>query len=245
MARAGASPEAAAGHRRGGRLPLKAEYGPTLGTLIAERWRRLGTTMRRSLLALGALAAVACVALLLSVQSPRYSHGGPVPFSFSYKGMQRVAPEAGGYVRVERSAGGRLVESFAVAPLAIPPYRGSVGAAFPLAAAANISQLGSRFQAFKLVAEGPVRTSAFGSWEELPPSTVYYHVPTYSIAFRALARGVPVLGREIWLVGNRPGADQGVSILMLAAARAQATTSPLSLGTSGSLEGALRSFELG
>jgi hypothetical protein len=244
VARAGASHSIAA--RRRPAIPLKPAYGPTMGALLAPRWRAARRWVRWSVLALGAALGAGLLAAVLSLQSPSASHGGAVPFSFSYKGLYRTTPEAGGFIRVERRDARGLLDSFAVAPLRIPPYKGSVSGAFPLYAATYVPSLAARLKGFTLVGEGPVRTSAFGSWEELPPSTVYYHVPTYTIAFRARVEGEPVLGREIWLVPNRQGAQDGVSILMLAAARGRAgSASPISLGTTGPLAGALRSFRLG
>ena len=227
-------------------MALKPEYGPTLATLLAPRWRRAS---RRSRL----IAAIAAASLLgigigvvLTLQSATYAHGGAVPFSFAYKGLRRGSAEAGELVRVQRLAGGRLEDSFAVAPLCLPAYAGSVTGEYPLYASGYIRALASRYAQFRLVAEGPVRTAAFGSWEELPPSTIYYHVPTYTIAFTALVYGQPVYGRDVWLVPNRRGAREGVDIRMLSAAGQRGlASSPLSVGTVGTLSRPMRTFALG
>ena len=55
-----------------------------------------------------------------------------MPFSFKYKGLYRTAPDPGGYVKVARASGGRLEDSYAVAPLALGPYSGSVTGELPL-----------------------------------------------------------------------------------------------------------------
>ena len=59
---------------------------------------------------------------------------GRVPFSFSYRGLYRVAPEPGGYVKVQsRGADGALKYSFAVEPLRAAAVRGrAVGRAAAL-----------------------------------------------------------------------------------------------------------------
>jgi hypothetical protein len=224
-------------------VALKAEYGPTLVELAAPRWRRASARVRRLAVLAAVLLAAAILAAVLALRSATISHGGHVPFSFAYKGLSESTPEAGTYVRVQRSSGGRLQDSFAVAPLRLPRYTGSVTAAYALQASGYIHALAARYPDFQLVAQGPVRTSAFGSWEELPPSTIYYHVPTYTIAFTASVQGHPVYGREIWLVPNRAGAREGVDIRMLSAASAH--LSPTTLGTVGVLSRPMRSFTLG
>ncbi len=225
---------------------LKPEYGPTLGELLAPRWRR-ARPRARWLAALAALALlVLAVGLLLALEGPSLSHGGAVPFSFSYKGLERRAPEAGAYAKAVRVRDGRLEDSFTVAPLSLPAYSGSVTGAFPLYATGYIRSLAARYHDFVLVGQGPIRTAAFGSWEELPPSTVYYHVPTYTIAFTTVLGGRLMYGRDVWLVPNKRGARTGVDIRMLAAASARGSyASALSVGTTGALSRPMRSFSLG
>jgi hypothetical protein len=202
--------------------------------------------VRWAVLAGGVGIVAVLVALALALQSARISHGGTVPFSFSYKGLYKTSPDPGGYAKVERRQGGHLTDSFAVAPLVLPAYAGSVTGQFPLYARGYIRALAARYPHFQLVGEGPIRTSAFGSWEELPPSTIYYHVPTYTIAFKALVEGREVYGRDVWLVPGKPGARDGVDLRMLTSAGAHGhASSPLSVGTVGVLSRPMRSFSLG
>ncbi len=225
---------------------LKPEYGPTLGELLAPHWRG-AHTRTRWLVALGALALLALVvALVLALEGPTVSSGGSVPFSFSYRGLERRTPEAGSYANVVRVRNGRLDASFSVSPLTLPPYAGSVTGEYPLYASDYIPALAARYRDFALVGQGPIRTAAFGSWEELPPSTIYYHVPTYTIAFTALVRGRLMYGRDIWLVPSTRGARKGVDIRMLAVAKTgTSSATALSVGTTGALSRPLRSFSLG
>ena len=225
---------------------LKPEYGPTLGELLAPRWRRAGPRARW-VAALAALALIVlAVVLLLALEGPSVSHGGAVPFSFSYRGLERRTPEAGSYARAVRERDGRLEDSFSVAPLSLPAYRRSVTGAFPLYATDYIRALAAKYHDFVLVGQGPIRTAAFGSWEELPPSTVYYHVPTYTIAFTTVIGGRLMYGRDVWLVPNERGARAGVDVRMLAAANPRGSyASALSVGTTGALSRAMRSFSLG
>src|SRR5207302_397543 len=84
-------------------LPIKREYGPTLGQLLSPRWRAASRTTRALATAAVAGFVVLAVALALTLENAHYSRDGEVPFSFSYRGLYRAHPDAGGYVKVERS----------------------------------------------------------------------------------------------------------------------------------------------
>ncbi len=103
-------------------VPLKPQYGPTLGTLLAPRWHAARPAWR--VLAIGAALAVLALAvgLALNLLDATYSHGQPVPFGFKYKGLYRTTPDPGGYVKVAHSSHGRLEDSYAVAPLHLGAY---------------------------------------------------------------------------------------------------------------------------
>ena len=108
-------------------VPIKPEYGPTLGRVLSPRWRAASPLtrglVRAALIGLLALA----VGAFLTLENAHFSHGGKVPFSFSYRGLYRVAPDPGDYVKLERHRGdGRLEDSFAVRPLVLPPYSGAL-----------------------------------------------------------------------------------------------------------------------
>jgi hypothetical protein len=116
---------------------------------------------------------------------------------------------------------------------------------FPVYAVGATAALAERYEDFDLVAEGPVRIAAFGSLEELAPSTVYYHVPTYTLQFTARVHRQAVEGREVWLVSDHPGARLGAAITMLlAVGRSGRAVAPLSLGTAGVLARPMRTFHL-
>lgn len=211
-------------------IPLKPEYGPTLGELLAPRWHAASPRLRALALAagLGLLALVLGAALTL--ENAHYSHGGAVPFSFSYRGLYRTVPGAGEYVRVQHPSHGRPVDSFAVGPLRLPPYSGGLSAELPLYAATTyIAGLRHRYSRFVLRAEGKTRVNT---------------VPAYTIAYTArLAGGQTVYGRDILLLPQRPGARQGVRIVMLSAPTPRVRT-PLLVGTTGVLERPLGTFTL-
>jgi hypothetical protein len=214
-------------------VPLKPEYGPTLGSLLEPSWRSAGPVVR----AIAVIAAVGVVALavagVLSLLNATYSHGGRVPFSFDYRGLYRVEPGPGGYVKVERTSGGVLQDSYAVAPLRLDPYRGSVTGELPLVAARYTHALAERFPAFTLEGEGKTRINST--------------LAGYDVLYRARVEGRAVSGRDVLLLPERAGARgagarEGVAIEML-------STQPASVakpvGSSGVLETPLKTFTFG
>ena len=133
-------------------IPLKPEYGPTLGQLLAPRWRGASRRVRALALAATAIVLALVIGLALTLENAHYAHGGPVPFSFSYRDLYRTAPAAGEYVRVQRRAHGRLEDSFAVGPLLVPSYTGSLRAELPLYTATYIRELRRRYTDFAFAA---------------------------------------------------------------------------------------------
>jgi hypothetical protein len=213
-------------------VPIKPEYGPTLGRLLSPRWQassRLTRGVVRALL-LGLLALA--VGAFLTLENAHFSHGGRVPFSFSYRGLYRVAPEPGSYVKLERhGAGGRLEDSFAVRPLVLPPYSGALTGELPLYAAGYIGELRSRYSGFVLRGEGKTRVNA---------------VPAYHVLYTALVGGHTMYGRDVLLVAQRPGEREGVNIVMLTSPTADSqVTSPLEVASTGVLLKPLKTFTLG
>src|SRR4051812_25513368 len=117
-------------------LPIKPEYGPTLGRLLAPRWHALPALARRAAIAAVVVLAAVVAGAVLALLDASYSHGGRVPFSFRYRSLYRVKPDPGGYVRVEkRGSEAALLYSLAVDPVTLPPYRGELSGAIPIFAA--------------------------------------------------------------------------------------------------------------
>jgi hypothetical protein len=208
---------------------LKPEYRPTLAALLAPGWRRASPGVRTLVLALAAAFVVGLTALVLTLLPARISYGGPVPFSFSYRGLHRVAPDVGGDVKVERrSASGRLLDSFSVAPLRLPPYAGGLSAELPLYSVAYIRALARRYPGFQLQGEGKTRVNT---------------APAYNIYYSVLVAAQRMYGRDVLLVPERPGAREGVAIAMLTSPQSSAqVTSPLLVATAGLLYKPLRTF---
>jgi hypothetical protein len=211
-------------------VALKPEYRPTLAQLLAPSWRRASRAVRLLVLALAAAFVVGVAALVLTLLPARISYGGPVPFSFSYRGLYRVAPEPGGDVKVARrgSTSGRLLDSFAVAPLRLPPYAGGLSGELPLYSAGYIRALARRYEGFQLQGEGKTRVNT---------------LPAYNIYYSVRLHGQRMFGRDVLLVPERSGARDGVAIAMLTWPRSNAqVTSPLLVATAGLLYKPLRTF---
>lgn len=210
-------------------VPLKPEYRPTLAQLLAPGWRRASGGVRLLVMALAAAFVVGVAALTLTLLPAHISYGGPVPFGFSYKGLYRVAPGAGEDVRVTRhSASGRLLDSFAVAPLTLPPYAGGLSGELPLYAVGYIHSLAQGYAGFELRGEGKTRVNM---------------APAYNVYYSVLLAGERMYGRDVLLVPERPGAREGVAISMLTSPQSSGqVTSPQLVATAGLLYKPLRTF---
>ncbi|MFI5037178.1 MAG: hypothetical protein ACHP93_01725 [Solirubrobacterales bacterium] len=143
-------------------VPIKPEYGPTLGRLLSPRWHASSPAVRGTVtVALAGLLALT-LAAALSLLNAKYSHGGKVPFSFSYRSLYRVTPDQGGYVKIQRHrSDGRVEDSFAVEPLTLPSYSGGLSGELPLYAAGYIRGLRARYDDFVLRAEGKTFSGIF------------------------------------------------------------------------------------
>jgi hypothetical protein len=214
-------------------VPMKSEYGPTLGQLLAPRWNGLWRVWRWLAMVAGVLLLVAVVGLGLTLENSTYSHGGRVPFSFSYRGLYRVAPDRGGYVKVQaRGADGALKYSYAVDPLLIPPYAGELFGALPLYAASYERVLERRYRGFVLRGEGKTRVSS--------------NLVGYQVLYTAEVEGREVYGRDVLLLPRGKGAREGVDIVMLTSTTASAqVTSPLEVAGTGVLLRPLKTFAFG
>jgi hypothetical protein len=209
-------------------VPLKPRYGPTLGRLLEPRWRSAAPAVRALVVAAVVGLLALAVGVVLTLLNATYSHGGPVPFSFQYKGLYRTSPNPGGYVKVVRNSGGVLEDSYAVAPLVVAPYGGSVTGELPLTAAAYTHTLAARFAGFRVEGEGKTRITST--------------LQGYEVLYTALVAHRKIYGRDVMLLPSRTGAREGVVIEMLS--REPATIS-LPVASSGVLETPLKSFSFG
>ena len=209
---------------------MKREYGPSLLALLAPRWRAASRVTR----VVAVLAGVALVAALvgagLTLENATYSHGGRAPFSFEYRGLYRVRPEAGGYVRVQsRWPDGALKYSFAVAPLVLPPYDGELTGEMPLYASGFIRSLSHTVAGFALRGEGKTK--------------INNTLTGYEVAFFTLVEGREMYARDVLLTPAQAHPRAGVVVSMLTAPGASAQVlSPLEVGEAGVLLRPLKSF---
>ncbi len=212
-------------------IPLKPEYGPTLGRLLAPRWHAASKLAQTIVIVAGVGLLALVVGAGLTLENAHYSRGGPVPLSFSYRDLYRTAPAQGEYVRVRRPINGPLKDSFAVGPLRLPPYTGGLSGELPLYASFYIAGLSRRYRGFVLRGEGKTKVNT---------------VPAYDIAYTARIEGRTVYGRDVLLLPERSGVRTGVHIVMLSAPKADAQVdSPLLVGTTGVLERPLETFTFG
>jgi hypothetical protein len=213
-------------------VPMKQEYGPTLGRLLSPRWRAASPLVRRVVIAAGVGLLVLAVAVVLTLENATFSHGGRVPFGFAYRGLWRVAPDPGGYVKIERRrASGALEDSYAVEPLSLPPYSGELSGELPVYAAGYIRSLAQRHAGFVLRGEGKTRVNT---------------VPAYQVLYTAQVEGRTMYGRDVLLLPERAGAREGVEIVMLTSPTANAQVdSPLEVASTGVLLRPLKTFSFG
>jgi hypothetical protein len=212
-------------------IAIKPEYGPTLGRLLAPRWRS-ASTLWRSVVASAGVALVALLAAAaLTLANPTFAHGGRVPFSFSYRGLYRVSADPGGYVKVQRHRpDGRLIDSFAVEPLRLPAYTGELSSELPLYATRYVRALSGHYTRFTFRGEGKMSVNS---------------VLGYEVFYTATVQGQRMFGRDILLLPERRGAREGVDIVMLTAAKANSRVdTPLEVASRGVLGAALKSFTL-
>ena len=220
-------------------LPVKPELGPSLPELAGPRWRRLPRAARAVLLA---LAAIVFALLVLTVL-----RGGPgadetpvvvdEPTAFNLRygaGLERAEPRAGEVLRLEDARGGdRFLQSFAVRPLSLAPYRGLSGGELPVVAEGLKDRLAERFEGFRLVEEGRTRIN---------------EVPGYEVIFTARADdGRTLYGRWVMLLplSDPPRPErQGVTLELLGT-YAAGIPNVGSIGDQGALKLPMRSFRFG
>jgi hypothetical protein len=255
-------------------IPLRPGYGPTLGRLLAPRWRRASRARRALVLVLAGLLAAALALGVATVLPPTLSRGGPpASFSFAYPGLYRVSPVAGGVspaaggiasaagrvsptagsvsaaagalVTVRRPARGPLTDSFTVAPLTLAPYRGEPSAALALYANRYIAALAARDPGFDLRGEGWTQADSISRY------AVYnvFYTTTAASAASATAAGGPaprlLYGRDVLVLPERSGARRGLVVAMLERrGDDRQVTSPLLVGAKGVLEGPLTSLAI-
>ena len=213
-------------------VPIKPEYGPTLGRLLSPRWRAASPLARGVVRVCIAAFAALAIGAFLTLENAHYSRGGAVPLSFSYRGLDRVHPLPGELVRLERhTAGGRLEDSFALERLELPAYTGELSGALPVYAAGYIRELRAQYKDFALQAEGKTRVNT---------------VPAYQVIYTAQVDGRTMWGRNVLLLAEKPGIRRGVKIVMLTTPTAnKEVKTPQEVAANGVLLRPLKTLTLG
>jgi hypothetical protein len=210
-------------------VPVKPQYGPTLGRLLSPRWRAASPLARATLIVAGVVLVAVLTGAALTLLNPTYSRGGAVPFHFGYRDLYRTQPGRGEFVRVQRlRSDGRLRDSFAVGPLRLPRYSGELSAELPLYTAVQIGELSRSYQRFELRGEGKGTVNS---------------VPAYSIYFSARVQRQTMYGRQVLLLPEGRGARNGLSVTMLTIP-SPSVRSPLEVASIGVLAEALKSLTL-
>jgi hypothetical protein len=210
---------------------VREEFGPTLPELVG---RRLGVRPRAVWLVLAAAGAVAvAVAAWLALRpDPNESTvvvREPVTYNLIYPdALRRVTPRAGETLRLQSRAG--LPQSFAVHPLRLAPYKGDVSAALTFLSARLIDEMRGQYEDFVWRGDGRVNINK---------------QPGYQIIFQARVGGRTTYGRRVLLVAKPdPPPREGVDLTILAA-RSPSVPNLDSVGATGALKIAYRSFRFG
>jgi hypothetical protein len=210
-------------------VPLVAqEFRPTLREELAHR--RPATRWAIS----GVLALIA-LAWLVWVLVPRSNgthvvHRTPPVFNLRYApSFERLKPQPGELLHIRRRRHGRDTDSFSVARLTLPPYRGDVAGLLPVYAERVLGELRAVYPGLKLLEEGRARVNL---------------VPGYYLLFRAGSGPSRMFGREVLLPEPKPGTRSGVR-MALRTWRGSGVTQARDLGAVGWLRTPYRSFRYG
>jgi hypothetical protein len=210
---------------------VREEFGPTLPELVG---RRLGVRQRLVWLSLAAIGAVAAVVVAWLALRPDPNKSTvvvrePVTYNLIYPdALQRVAPRSGETLRLQSRSG--PPQSFVVHPLRLQPYKGDVTAALTFLSSSLIDEMRGQYQDFVWRGDGRVNINK---------------QPGYQIIFQARVGGRTTYGRRVLLVAKPdPPPREGVDLTILAA-RSPTVPNLDSVGATGALKTAYRSFRFG
>jgi hypothetical protein len=153
----------------------------------------------------------------------------PIAYNLIYPtALHRVAPLAGETLRLRSRSG--PPQSFAVRSLRLAPYEGDVTAALTGLSSGVIDRMRAQYQDFVWRGDGRVNINK---------------QPGYQILFQARVDGHTTYGRRVMLVATPdPPPREGVDITILAA-RSPSVPNLDSVGATGALKTAYRSFRFG
>lgn len=195
--------------------PVQERFGPSLPRLLAPRLHRLPAIARR----VGGGLALAVIAVIIAVlarsHDPVFSWPGPpVAFSTPYpRSMSRVPAPKGAILLLEqRDASGRLIASFEVSPLRLPPYGGEISASLAVTALNYIRTF--------TAASGP--TYRYGS----SGRTRIDNIPGYTYTYSRTMDGARYYGKVVWLTPQINGTRGIVMTLTTLPKPLEAATAP-------------------
>ena len=210
---------------------VREEFGPTLPELVGQR---LGVPARKVWLAFAAVGAVVVVVAAWLALRPTPGQDTvvvrePIAYNLIYPtALHRVAPQGGETLRLQSRSG--PPQSFAVSSLRLAPYKGDVTAALTGLSSGMIDRMRAQYQDFVWRGDGRVNINK---------------QPGYQIIFQARVDGHTTYGRRVMLVATPdPPPREGVDITILAA-RSPSVPNLDSVGATGALKTAYRSFRFG
>jgi hypothetical protein len=217
-------------------VPIKPQYGPTLGRLLSPRWRGASPLARWALIAACVALLALAVVVVLTLENAHFSHRGKLPFSFSYRSLYRVRADPGSYVKLERHfADGALEDSIEVGPITLPAYSGELSGELPLYAKGYVRAIAQRYADFVLRGEGKTRVNP-----------AVNTTPAYDVLYTTRVAGRTMWGRNVLLFPSRPHVREGVEIVLLTSPAANAQVrSPLEVAATGVLQRPLKTFSFG
>jgi hypothetical protein len=210
---------------------VREEFGPTLPEVVGRRLGVRPRTVWLTLVAVGVVAAVV-VAWLALRPDPNESTvvvHEPVTYNLIYPdGLRRVAARSGETLRLQSRSG--PPQSFVVHTLRLAPYKGDVSAALTFLSSSLIDEMRGQYQGFVWRGDGRVNINK---------------QPGYQIIFQARVDGRTTYGRRVLLVAKPdPSPREGVDVTILAA-RSPSVPNLDSVGATGALKTAYRSFRFG
>ena len=203
-------------------------HRPTLAQVSAG-WPAWARRAALAAVALVVLAVIVKVALPASGERA-YVHRGDPAFNFLVSsGFKPVRAQGDEIVRFEAARGQTFLQSFSVAPLALPAYRGDLGATLPAIADAEIARLRQAYSDVQIVQEGKTRVNL---------------IPAYSISFASRLGARRLYGRDVLVPEDKPGARTGVRLLLFATPAAGVGLAT-DVGIRGGTKKPYRSFRFG
>jgi hypothetical protein len=207
---------------------IKAEYGPTLLQLLAQRPRPV--RIAAAVLAVVILGGAVAIALTTRPDETAVLVRKPITLNFIYGNQWDRVQQPGAIIALRNSDGPLFLDSYVVRELSLPPYRGAVGGMLPIYATTYERTLPARYRDYEFVGEGRARiNNAIG----------------YEVTFRARTGTRRLYGRHYLLVEETPDGRRHGVIIELQSTPAAGTPAADEIGNHGALKTALRSFRFG